>query len=86
MLGGSAGAVFGALPELAGILARERDDVFLREVTVDGVTLFNHFVRAERNCHVHTGELPLHPGAAVEPDIAGLGPRCALLVQLTECL
>ena len=39
MLGGGGGAVFGALPELAGVFSREWHYIFLRQVPVDGVVV-----------------------------------------------
>ena len=42
--GGVLGAFLGPLPELARILARERDDVLLGEVAEDGVALLDDLV------------------------------------------
>ena len=62
--------VFGALPELAFVVAGEGNDVFLREVAIDGVTFSDNFIGAEGHCHVYHVELPLLPCAAVEPQTA----------------
>ncbi len=86
MLGSGLGAVLGALPELAGILSGEGHYVLLGQMPVDGVALLYHLVRAERNSHVHTGEFPFHPCAAIEPDVAVRNPCSTFFLELLEGL
>ena len=78
LLRGVLRALFGPLPELAGIAAREGHDVLLREVAVDGVAFHNQLVGRQGHGHVHHAEVPLHPGAAVEPQVALLQPLVVL--------
>ena len=71
-------ALFGPLPELAGIAAREGHDVLLREVAVDGVAFHDQLVGRQGHGHVHHAEVPLHPCAAVEPQMALFQPFVVL--------
>ena len=74
LAGGVLCAVLGTLPELAVVLTGEGHDVLLREVAEDGMTLLDELVGAEGYGHVDHAEVPLLPCAAVEPDVALLGP------------
>ena len=47
-------------------------------MTVDGMAFLDQLVRAKRDCHVNPAELPLHPGAPVEPYVALLHPFLSL--------
>ena len=42
------------------------------------MAFLDQLVRAEWNCHINFAELPFHPGAPVEPDVAVLHPSLAL--------
>ena len=84
--GGVLRAFFGPLPELAGIVSGERNDILLGEVAENGMAFLQQLVRAQRNGHVHTIQFPLHPGTAVEPDIGLLQPGLARFFQLPDGL
>ena len=86
MLCSGLGPLLGTLPELTRIVSREWNDVLLAEVTEDSMTLAYDLSRAQRNCHVHAGNLPLHPSAAIEPDVAGIYPLRTFFLKLLEGL
>src|SRR5262245_31079499 len=68
-LGRVAVAVFGALPELAAVLAaREHRLVLLRLMTEDGALLAFQVARGQRHDPLDLVRLPFFPGAAVQPD------------------
>ena len=48
----------------------------------DSVTLFDQLVRAERNGHVDSPELPFHPCAPVKPDRGVVKPFIAFFLEL----
>ena len=52
----------------------------------DGVALLDELVRADRNGHVNSPELPLHPGTSVEPDRGVVQPVVAFLLELFDGL
>ena len=55
-------------------------------MTEDGMTLLHDLVRAERNCHIHAADFPLHPGSPVEPYVGVLKPGLAFFLKLLNGL
>jgi len=67
-------AVFSALPEFALVEAGEHRAVFLGLVFEDGHAFAMELVGGKGDGHFDFFRLPFLPGAAIEPDFAGLHP------------